>query len=132
MKKLLIIIFALFLLTGCGNKDQKIAEQAESNSEGTVQNITCAKMKTMLQEEDDVVLIDVRTPAEYEEKHLSKAINIPNESIKDIKDHEEITKDTKIIVYCRSGARSSNSANELINMGYKNVYNLGAMSNCSK
>ena len=132
MKKLLIIIFALFLLTGCGNKDQKIAEQAESNSEGTVQNITCAKMKTMLQEEDDVVLIDVRTPAEYEEKHLSKAINIPNESIKDIKDHEEITKDTKIIVYCRSGARSSNSASELINMGYKNVYNLGAMSNCSK
>ena len=89
-------------------------------------------MKTMLSEEDDVVLIDVRTPAEYEEKHLSKAINIPNESIKDIKDHEEITKDTKIIVYCRSGARSSNSASELINMGYKNVYNLGAMSNCSK
>ena len=132
MKKLLILLFTLFLLVGCGNKDQQIAEQNAQESEGTVQKITCAKMKTMLQNENDIVLIDVRTPAEYEEQHLSKAINIPNESIKDIKEHEEITKDTIIIVYCRSGARSSNSASELIKMGYKNVYNLGAMSECSK
>ena len=131
MKKLIICLFALLLVTGCGNKDQKVAEQAE-NSEGSVQVITCAKMKQMLDEEKDVVLIDVRTKEEYDESHLSKAINIPNEKIKSITENESITKDTKIIVYCRSGARSKNSANELIKMGYNNVYDLGAMSNCSK
>ncbi len=131
MKKLIICLFGVLLLTGCGNKDQKMAEQAE-NGEGSVQAITCAKMKKMIDEEKDVVLIDVRTKEEYEEQHLSKAINIPNEKIKTITENENITKDTKIIVYCRSGARSKNSANELINMGYKNVYDLGAISNCSK
>ncbi len=132
MKKLLILLVALLLVVGCGNKDQKIAEENNSDAKGTVQAITCAKMKNMLDTEKDIVLIDVRTEAEYNEKHLSKAINIPNEKIKDIKNHEEITKDTIIIVYCRSGARSKNSANELINMGYKNVYDLGAITNCSK
>ncbi len=130
MKKIIISLIALLLLTGCG-KDEKAAE-AEDGTKVTVQPVTCAKMKNMLDSEKDIVLIDVRTKAEYEEQHLSKAINIPNETIKDIKNHEDITKDTIIIVYCRSGARSKNSANELVKMGYKNVYDLGAMSNCSK
>ena len=130
MKKIIIFLIALLLITGCG-KDEQAAE-TENGSGSTVQPIKCAKMKNMLDEEKDIVLIDVRTKAEYEEQHLSKAINIPNETIRDIKNHEEITEDTIIIVYCRSGARSKNSANELIKMGYKNVYDLGAMSNCSK
>ena len=128
MKKIIICMLALVLLTGCGAKDR----EEGSESKATVQSVTCAKMKKMLDSEKDIVLIDVRTKAEYDEQHLSKAINIPNENIKDIKNHEEITKDTKIIVYCRSGSRSKNSANELVKMGYKNVYDLGAMSNCSK
>ena len=130
MKKLIICLIALLLITGCGKSEE--AKESEDGSKASVQSITCAKMKNMLENEKDVVLIDVRTKAEYDEQHLSKAINIPNETIKDIKNHEEITKDTIIIVYCRSGARSSNSASELVKMGYKNVYNLGAMSNCSK
>ena len=130
MKKLIICLIALLLITGCGKESN--TSETKGAAKGSVQSITCAKMRNMLDDEKDVVLIDVRTKAEYEQQHLSKAINIPNENIKDIKNYEEITKDTKIIVYCKSGSRSSNSANELINMGYKNVYNLGAMSNCSK
>ena len=130
MKKIIICLIALLLVTGCG-KDSNTSE-TKGDTKASVQSITCAKMRNMLDEEKDVVLIDVRTKAEYDEQHLSKAINIPNENIKDIKNYEEITKDTKIIVYCKSGSRSSNSANELVNMGYKNVYNLGAMSSCSK
>ena len=130
MKKIIILLVTLLLITSCG-KNNNSAETSGA-AKGSVQSITCAKMRNMLDDEKDVVLIDVRTKAEYEQQHISKAINIPNENIKDIKNYEEITKDTKIIVYCKSGSRSSNSANELINMGYKNVYNLGAMSNCSK
>ena len=130
MKKIIILLVTLLLITSCGKNNNSAESSGEAK--GSVQSITCAKMRNMLDDEKDVVLIDVRTKAEYEQQHLSKAINIPNENIKDIKNYEEITKDTKIIVYCKSGSRSSNSANELINMGYKNVYNLGAMSNCSK
>ena len=130
MKKIIILLVTLLLITSCGKNNNSAESSGETK--GSVQSITCAKMRNMLDDEKDVVLIDVRTKAEYEQQHLSKAINIPNENIKDIKNYEEITKDTKIIVYCKSGSRSSNSANELINMGYKNVYNLGAMTNCSK
>ena len=104
MKKLLILLVALLLVVGCGNKDKKIAEETNSDAKGTVQDITCAKMKNMLDSEKDIVLIDVRTEAEYSENHLSKAINIPNEKIKDIKNHEEITKDT-IIIVCKICSR---------------------------
>ena len=41
-------------------------------------------------------------------------------------------KNTHIIVYCRSGNRSATAAQKLIDMGYKKVYDLGAMSNCEK
>ena len=39
-------------------------------------------------------------------------------------------KDTKIIVYCRSGNRSKQAANILIEKEYKNIYDLGSINNC--
>ena len=41
-------------------------------------------------------------------------------------------KDTKIIVYCRSGNRSATAAQTLIDLGYKNVYDLGGINNCAE
>jgi rhodanese-related sulfurtransferase len=41
----------------------------------------------------------------------------------------EYDKDTKIIVYCRSGNRSNMAAEELLSLGYKNIYDLGSMDN---
>lgn len=73
---------------------------------------------------DDHILIDVRTKEEFEERHIKGAINIPVDSINTV----DYPKDKKIIVYCRSGNRSSMAASELINMGYTNVYDLGAIS----
>ena len=75
---------------------------------------------------NDYVLVDVRTPAEYEEAHLKGAINI------DVKDSltfmskvkEQLPKDKTIMVYCRSGHRSSMAADKLGANGYK-VINLG-------
>ena len=81
--------------------------------------------------EDNSILIDVRTKDEYEENHLADAINIPLDKINEkIKDYEEIKIDTNIIVYCKSGIRSSKAANILNKLEYKNIHDLGAISNC--
>jgi rhodanese-related sulfurtransferase len=80
---------------------------------------------------DEAVLIDVRTVQEYSEGHLEEAVNISVESINTMIEKLVPDKDTSIIVYCRSGNRSATAAKTLINLGYKNVYDLGAMSNCS-
>ena len=71
-----------------------------------------------------VTSIDVRSKQEYEEGHLNGAILIPEYEIKEkIKNIVE-NKDEKILVYCSSGLRSKQAQEELINLGYKNVYNL--------
>lgn len=71
-----------------------------------------------------VTIIDVRSKQEYEEGHLNGAILIPEYEIKEkIKNIVE-NKDEKILVYCSSGLRSKQAQEELINLGYKNVYNL--------
>ena len=70
------------------------------------------------------LLVDVRSPLEYNEGHLRGSINIPFYRIN--KNTEKlIPKDVDlIIVYCQTGYRSKKVANYLLSRGYKNVYNI--------
>ncbi len=113
MKKTILFVLFLFLLTGC------------SKEEGTITKITCVKMKELLTS-SKAVLLDVRSKEEYDEGHLEKAENRPLTKIDELK----LDKKTPIIVYCKSGFRSNEAAKMLLDMGYKNIYDLGAMTNC--
>jgi phage shock protein E len=73
-------------------------------------------------------LIDVRTPEEFAAGHIPNAINIPVSELGG-RLAEVGPKDKTVVVYCRSGARSSRARQELLNAGFKEVINLGAMSN---
>ena len=95
-----------------------------------MENIDCLNKNVLMGE--GAVLIDVRSSMEYEQGHLNNSINIDVDAIESVIESKVEDKDTKIIVYCRSGNRSATAANTLINLGYTNVYDLGAMSNCSK
>lgn len=70
-------------------------------------------------------LVDVRSAAEYAEKHVDGAENVPVDAIGD---RELGPTDTPIVVYCRSGGRSARAASALRARGYTNVYDLGGMS----
>lgn len=68
------------------------------------------------------VLIDVRQPSEFEESRIQGAKLIP---LGDLPARlAEIPKDQPVVVYCRSGARSSRAAQFLKEQGYTNVENL--------
>ena len=122
MKKIIILCIFCLLLCACQNNSIKKSGK-----------IKCNDINTILSYENNPKLIDVRTKEEYEEYHLDNAINIPYDNIKeDIKNIENISLDTPIIVYCKSGARSNQAYSSLKSEGYKNVYDLGAMSNCDK
>ena len=123
-KKVFLIIVILLLLVGCGKKEE--TKEIESGK------ITCKQKKELMARDEKPILIDVRTKEEFEEKHLDEAINIPYETVVDgVGAMENIGFDTPIIVYCKSGNRSGQAYNSLKMAGYKNVYDLGAMSNCS-
>ena len=70
------------------------------------------------------VIVDVRSPQEYEEGHMEGAISIPEYEIKKKAKVLLQNKEKAIIVYCSSGGRSKKAKEELKNMGYKYVYNL--------
>lgn len=70
------------------------------------------------------ILIDVRSPQEYEEGHLKGAILIPEYELLSKYKKELESKDATYIVYCSSGLRSKRAKKQLEKLGYNNVYNL--------
>lgn len=76
------------------------------------------------------VLIDVRTPQEYQEGHISGSVNIPLPSLGRISTLVG-KKDTPVFVYCQSGGRSRQAAGILGQMGYSRVQNAGGIMSYS-
>lgn len=72
------------------------------------------------------VLIDVRTADEFNEGHLANAINIPYTEIADKIAAHVKNKTDRIVVYCRSGNRSSIAKKTLEKLGYTEVVNAGS------
>lgn len=71
-----------------------------------------------------VQLIDVRTPDEYNSGHIKDAKNIDFYSGKFNTEFDKLDKEKPVYIYCRSGSRSRQSANKLIAMGFKEIYDL--------
>jgi rhodanese-related sulfurtransferase len=88
------------------------------------QDLNAKQFNEMIQKEKDVIILDVRTPQEYQEGHISNAINIPVQILGQQLDKLNNFKDKKILVYCRSGHRSAIASQILDRAGFKNVYNL--------
>lgn len=104
MKKIIITLILCFTLCGCTQVEEVDLEK--------------------LLKENEYVIVDVRTKEEYDEAHLVDAINIP---YNEIDEKVELDKEKTILVYCRSGNRSSIAYNLLEDLGFK-VYDLGAFS----
>lgn len=66
-----------------------------------------------------ILLIDVRTPAEFAAGHAEDAINVPLERLRARMAELQVPKSTEIVTMCVGGARSSRAAVELKKMGYK-------------
>lgn len=71
------------------------------------------------------MLIDVRTPEEFRAGHIPGAVNISLQSLPERM--ATLPKDQPLIVYCRSGARSSNAAQMLTRAGFEQVSDLGGI-----
>ena len=83
----------------------------------------------MMSESGDFILLDVRTPGEYNARRIDGAILIPDSEIRDRAEKELSDKNKLILVYCQSGRRSENAARALARLGYANVYDFGGIIN---
>jgi rhodanese-related sulfurtransferase len=90
--------------------------------------ITAEEAKAMLEANADAILLDVRTEEEFTERHIPGAVLLPDYEVAEKAAEVLPDKNALILVYCRTGRRSANAANELIEMGYTNVYDFGGIN----
>lgn len=85
-------------------------------------DISQEEMLKMQITDKEMILLDVRTPAEFSQGHIKGAINITHTDIQSML--KELPKDKKVVLYCRSGRRAGVVANILAPKGYNNLYHL--------
>jgi len=121
MQKLAILFIPILLLASC--QSAPITGETVTVAGGSYQNITAAELKSMLKDKD-LLLVNV---------HIPLGTSIPGTDL--FIPYDKITgsenvlplpleKDSKIVLYCRSGRMSGIAAEELVNLGYTNVWNV--------
>lgn len=114
MKKLLLLAGLMIALMSYNCKGEP--------QEG-IELVTPQEMQELAQLEN-VQLVDVRTPEEYKEAYIEGFQNIDYLSDTFSADIEKLDKTKPVIVYCKSGRRSANCAEELKEKGFVKVYDL--------
>lgn len=120
MKKVIVLLCAMLLLTACGHEKIK-------NQEKAYMNITAQEAKEIMDTRNDYVILDTRTQEEYDEGHIPGAILIPYDEIKEKAEGILTDKNQLILVYCRSGRRSKIAAEDLVTLGYTNIKEFGGI-----
>ena len=118
MKRILPIFLAALLLAGCAAPAEEI----------TYRQVNMDEAITMMEEGSGYIILDVRTPEEFAEKHIPGAINVANETIGTDEIPELPDKDQLILVYCRSGNRSKQASEKLVALGYTNIVEFGGIN----
>jgi len=89
-----------------------------------VKDVNAEEAYKLLSDDKEVVILDVRTQAEYEDGHIPGAQLTPVQFIQykvnDLKQY----KDKPVLVYCASGGRSPGAVQTLVNNDFKNIYHL--------
>ena len=85
-------------------------------------NVSIDTASGLIEDNPDMVLLDVRTTTEYSEGHIKDAVNIPVDTLETRLD--ELSQDDEILVYCRTGNRSSTAVNILEENGFTKLYHM--------
>lgn len=105
------LLLAGAVLTACGSTTDSVSELVPPTVAADV-----------LEEQSDVVVLDVRTPAEFAEARIAGAINVDYYAA-DFRDQvDELDKDATYVLYCRSGNRSEDANRIMRDLGFAEVY----------
>lgn len=114
MKKILLIVWLILLLAisaGCNH----------SNASQGGFNMTTEEALSLWQA-GEAVIIDVRTPQEYQQGHIPDVPLIPLDQLETRL--SEVPSDRRVLLICRSGRRSAQGTNLLRSKGFEQVYNI--------
>jgi len=121
MKKLIFVLLVAVVLVGCQSKS--VTGETVTVTGGSYQNITPAELNTMLKNKD-FVFINVHVP--FAGNIAETDLSIAYDQITDPANLAQLPadKNAKIVLYCRSGRMSQMAAEDLVKLGYTNIWNL--------
>lgn len=90
----------------------------------TAKSVTVEEARTMIDKNPKIVVLDVRTPSEWNGGHLKNAKHVDIQSSDFEQKIATLDKNATIVVYCAAGGRSSRAASMMVQKGYKNVINM--------
>lgn len=120
-KKIILLLLTIIILAGCRSKS--VAGETVAVSGGSYQNITPVELNTMLKNKD-FVFINVHIPFAGDIANTDMSIPYDEISAPENLSQLPVDKNTKIVLYCRSGRMSVIAAEELVSLGYANIWNL--------
>lgn len=118
MKKIIPILLLAIFLVGCAGNAGGLGYRQIGMEEAV----------SIMEDESGYIILDVRTPEEFGEKHIPGAVNIPNEAIGTEEIFQLPDKEQLILVYCRSGNRSKQASGKLVALGYTNIVEFGGIN----
>ena len=85
-------------------------------------DVTVEEAKSLVESNVSLIIVDVRTREEYDSGHIEGAILIP---VSELEGRIiELSKEEELLIYCRTGNRSSNSVNILKANGYTKIFHM--------
>lgn len=111
MNKIIYVLFAAIMLSGCSNAQNKQLPSA----------LTAAEFSKEINIVKNAVVVDVRTPEEFQKGHLENALNINWNGSEFEKQLATLDKDQPVFVYCLSGGRSSKAVAKMRESGFTKV-----------
>ena len=117
MKKSILFLFITItvLFNSCTNG------QNHTTSKG---NLSATEFAEKINQISDAVIIDVRTPEEFEKGHLENALNYNWNGINFQNQISGLDKSKPVFVYCLSGGKSAAATNKMRTEGFKEIYEL--------
>ncbi|GER79226.1 MAG: rhodanese-like domain-containing protein [Anaerolineales bacterium] len=124
MKKIVLLaVFLLVVLTACQGESAQVTGETVTVAGGSYQNVMADDLNAMLKNKD-FVFVNVHIP--FAGNIAGTDLSIPYDQIADPANLSQLPadKNAKIVLYCRSGRMSTIAVDELVSLGYTNVWNL--------
>ena len=119
MKNIILILFSIVIIQACQDSTSE-----NKKASGIFESISKVDFEKKMKEKTDHILIDVRTPSEYEAGTIGNAKNINWDDANFAREISKLDKAKPILIFCQKGGRSGQALNKLKGLGFQEVYDL--------
>ena len=120
---LLPVLLMVTLFVSCSS-DKGQEEKASEGGEKVITLVNIVEFHELLEQQEGLQVVDVRTPKEFDLDRIPGAVNIDYWADDFVSRVGHLDKDKPVALYCAAGRRSAEAASKLEEMGFKKIYDL--------